>query len=64
MSPASTPHGMKQPLWITDDVINWLRQFEESNLSTKPKIGEPTKTARIIKRRSESLFNDYSLCTY
>lgn len=53
LPPACTPPGTKQPLWITDDVINWLRQFEESNVSTKPKIGAPTKAVRIRKRRYE-----------
>lgn len=50
LPPAFKPDGTKNPLWVTEDVISWLRQHpEEPNILTK-KIGAPTKLERIKKR--------------
>jgi len=54
LPPAFKPEGTKNPLWVTEDVIIWLRQHpEDSPSQTKPtkKIGAPTKLERIKKRQ-------------
>jgi hypothetical protein len=52
LPPACIPPGSRTPLWIVDDVIQWLRQHQEScepeqGIQTIAKIGAPTKAERI-----------------
>ena len=49
LPPARKIHNTKNPLWITEDVIKWLR--EQPN-DEAPKIGAPTKRDRINKRKA------------
>lgn len=56
------PTDTKQPLWITEDVVQWLRQFKETpkNLipAAKKGKGAPTKAERVARRRAaESVDN-------
>lgn len=60
--PACTPPGSKNPLWITADVIQWLRQFQETRKpaetpaavapSTQPKRrrGRPAKAEALARQ--------------
>lgn len=58
LPPACTPPDTKRPLWITEDVIWWLRQFEEQTVVVKPKMGAPNKAVRIAKRDSALAINN------
>lgn len=56
--PACTPPGSKQPLWITEDVIAWLRQHREPPSPTCADHQQPAprRRGRPTKRRQlESL---------
>ncbi len=46
--PACTPPGAKQPLWILDDVITWLRQHQEPQ---QPVPGPVAAPEPILRRR-------------
>lgn len=49
--PALKPKDTKNPLWVTEDVIAWLRENPEEEPQTPVKrIGAPTKRERINKR--------------
>lgn len=50
LPPACTPPETQKPLWITQDVIEWLRQYKEQPPKPKPKLGAPKKAERIAKR--------------
>lgn len=52
LPPACTPPDTQKPLWITQDVIAWLRQYQEDSPKPKPKpkLGAPKKADRIAKR--------------
>lgn len=51
---AYRPEGTKNPLWVTEDVIAWLREHpEEPTSSAKKKLGAPTKAQRILKRERQ-----------
>lgn len=54
LPPACTPPETRRQLWITEDVVNWLRKYQEQPASEtqKPKMGAPTKAERIAKRNS------------
>ncbi len=53
LPPASTPAGTRNPLWVTVDVIEWIRAMRHSgpnrqpNSIRKPCRGAPTKAERI-----------------
>lgn len=51
LPPACIPPGSQKPIWIVEDVINWLRQFQEKPQSTKPKLGASTKVERVRRKR-------------
>lgn len=50
LPPARKIHNTKNPLWITEDVIDWLRQQPDD--AEVPKMGAPTKRERIEKRKA------------
>ncbi|MDP2835221.1 MAG: hypothetical protein Q8Q28_18370 [Pseudomonadota bacterium] len=43
--PACTPTGSKQPLWVLEDVIAWLRSYREQQ-ATPPAPSAPPPTPR------------------
>ncbi|HQR82990.1 hypothetical protein [Hydrogenophaga sp.] len=48
-------NNTKNPLWVTEDVINWLRQQPDDTdaPSDAPRrMGAPTKRERIEKRKA------------
>lgn len=52
---ACIPPDTQKPLWITEDVINWLRQYEETPKHLRQlnaRIGASTKAERIATRRA------------
>ena len=50
LPPACSIPDTKKPLWIVQDVIDWLRTYQEQPVVKKPKIGAPTKAVRIKRR--------------
>lgn len=53
LPPACTPPDTQKPLWVVSDVIEWLRNYKESDVMETPvkkKIGAPTKAERVAKR--------------
>lgn len=50
LPPSKKIRNTKNPLWITEDVINWLR--EQPDDTEAPKMGAPTKRERIDKRKA------------
>ncbi len=56
--PAQKPKDTKNPLWVTEDVIAWLREHPEhpeEKPQTIAKMGAPTKRERIAKREALAL---------
>lgn len=51
LPPAFKPDGTKNPLWVTEDVISWLREHPEDLPVPVKKTGAPTKLERIKKRQ-------------
>lgn len=62
LPPAYKPPGCKAPLWVLDDVVNWLRGFEHQPLyhsrpkfkveaEAVPRRGRPTKAEQIQAER-------------
>lgn len=51
---AFKPVGTKNPLWITEDVIAWLREHPEENTQPVKRMGAPTKVERIAKRQRDA----------
>lgn len=62
--PSCEPPGSKQPLWILEDVVGWLRQHQRPaavQTSAQPQAqaagarrrGRPRKTERIARRQKE-----------
>jgi hypothetical protein len=53
LPPDSTPPGSKQPLWLLQDVLDWLAQFRKTATSPpareEPSVrcGAPTKSERV-----------------
>lgn len=50
--PAFKVPGTKEPLWLLDDVLDWLRQHPES-ASGKHQIGRPTKADQIRRQQGD-----------
>lgn len=50
LPPACSIPDTKKPLWIVEDVIQWLRTYEEKPVIKKTKMGAPTKAERVKKR--------------
>lgn len=50
---AYKPTDTLKPLWITEEVVEWLRQFKETpkHLAPVAKKGAPTKAERVAKRK-------------
>lgn len=65
LRPHTVPHSYKptdtkQPLWITEDVVEWLRQFKETPKNLIPsakKKGAPTKAERVARRSAVEINN-------
>lgn len=58
---ACIPPDTQKPLWILEDVIEWLRQHKETPKHLRPitpKKGAPTKAERIAKRESVAKLNN------
>lgn len=60
--PSCEPPGSKQPLWILDDVLAWLRQHQRP-VGAKAKVGRqvgrptkgrPTKAEQIARRQAQA----------
>lgn len=49
LPPACTPPGSKQPLWLLDEVLAWLKQFKQPQAEKPPRRGRPTKRAQLEK---------------
>ncbi|MCP5268402.1 MAG: hypothetical protein H6943_05085 [Zoogloeaceae bacterium] len=53
LPPDTTPPGSKQPLWLLQDVLDWLAQFRKAATSPPPReeslvrCGAPTKAERV-----------------
>lgn len=60
--PSCEPPGSKQPLWLLDDVLAWLRQYQRPAASppvaastqapTPRRRGRPTKREQIERARA------------
>jgi len=49
--PACTPPGSKQPLWVLEDVISWLRSYRETPAPPPaPPPPAPRRRGRPTKR--------------
>lgn len=51
--PSCEPPGAKQPLWILEDVLAWLRQHQRP-VGAKAKVGRPTKAEQIARRQAQA----------
>jgi len=51
---AYKPVGTKNPLWVTEDVIAWLREHPEEPPQPVKKLGASTKRERIERRQQSS----------
>lgn len=54
--PSCQPPGAKQPLWLLDDVLAWLREHQHP--AEGRKVGRPTKAEQIAKRRAAAKKQD------
>jgi hypothetical protein len=50
--PDCTPPGSKQPLWLLQDVLNWLAQFRRPAVAVAPRRGAPTKRERLLAQQA------------
>lgn len=58
LPPACVIPDTRKPLWVTEDVVNWLRQYKETSTA---RLGAPTKASRIKSRETElSILNQKS----
>lgn len=58
--PSCEPPGSKQPLWILEDVIAWLRTHQRPTTSAPPlppppsRRGRPTKREQLMRQRAKA----------
>ena len=52
LPPACIAPDTRKPLWIVEDVIDWLRKHKEIE-QPKKRLGAPTKAERIAKRAAQ-----------
>lgn len=57
--PSCQPPGARQPLWLLEDVLAWLRQHQHQRpVSAKAKVGakvgRPTKADQIARRKAQA----------
>lgn len=48
--PAYRVPGTRQPLWLVDDVLQWLREHREYEVET-PRPGRPRKAEQVRRER-------------
>lgn len=59
LPPACTPPGTKSPLWILEDVLAWLRQYQQpapapDTTTQQPRRrGRPTKAEQVARRAAQ-----------
>lgn len=59
LPPAKKAVDTKNPLWVTEDVITWLRdQPDDPPKPSIKKMGAPTKRERIDKRKASEKQTD------
>ncbi|MBO1249439.1 DNA-binding protein [Comamonas denitrificans] len=55
LPPCCTPPGTRQPLWILQDVLDWLRQFQKqpAPAPVKKRQGRPTKREQLERQQAK-----------
>ena len=57
LPPSCTPPGSRQPLWLLDDVLAWLRQYQAAP-ATPPqpprRRGRPTKREQLERQQAQA----------
>ena len=56
--PSCEPPGSRQPLWILEDVLQWLRSYQRpatpppAPAPTPRHVGRPTKVEQVARQRA------------
>ena len=52
--PSCEPPGTRQPLWLLEDVLNWLRQYQKQPAPqpAPARRGRPTKREQLERARA------------
>ena len=58
LPPSCEPPGSRQPLWLLDEVLAWLRQYQAAPAPTPPqpprRRGRPTKREQLERQQAQA----------